>query len=127
MAVERVPGEKMYIDWVGDQPKLLLIPETGDVKAVHIFATTLGVSSLIYAEAFLDEKLSSFVEGTIHAIQFYGGITKYLVPDNLKTAINKHTKDELVCVTESILRPRRFLRYDRSSTATQEAQRETYC
>ena len=96
MAVERVPGEKMYIDWVGDQPELLLIPETGDVKAVHIFATTLGVSSLIYAEAFLDEKLSSFVEGTIHAIQFYGGITKYLVPDNLKTAISKHTKDELV-------------------------------
>ena len=49
----------MYIDWVGDQPFLLLEPDTGEVHKVHFFATTLGVSSLIYAEAFLNEKLSS--------------------------------------------------------------------
>jgi len=24
MAVERVPGERVYIDWVGDQPELLV-------------------------------------------------------------------------------------------------------
>ena len=24
MAVNRIPGEKMYIDWVGDQPELLI-------------------------------------------------------------------------------------------------------
>ena len=41
----------MYIDWVGDQPFLLLEPDTGEVHKVHFFATTLGVSSLIYAEA----------------------------------------------------------------------------
>ncbi|MBQ6303753.1 MAG: transposase, partial [Clostridiales bacterium] len=87
MAVERVPGEKMYIDWVGDQPFLLLEPDTGEVHKIHFFATTIGVSSLIYAEAFLNEKLSSFVEGTIHAVQFYGGIAKYFVPDNLKAAV----------------------------------------
>jgi hypothetical protein len=29
-------------------------------------------------------------------LQFYGAVPKYLVPDNLKTAITKHTKDELV-------------------------------
>ena len=46
MAVNRIPGEKMYIDWVGDQPELLTDTETGEIKKVHIFATTLGVSSL---------------------------------------------------------------------------------
>ena len=99
MPVERVPGEKMYIDWVGDHPSLLTDPETGEIKDVHIFATTLGVSSLIYAEIFLNEKLPSFIEGTVHALRFYGGITKYLVPDNLKTAIKKHSKDELILQT----------------------------
>lgn len=99
MPVERVPGEKMYIDWVGDHPALLTDPETGEIKDVHIFVTTLGVSSLIYAEIFLDEKLASFIEGTVHAIQFYGGTTKYLVPDNLKAAVKKHTKDELILQT----------------------------
>ncbi len=38
----------------------------------------------------------SYSEGTIHAVQFYGGITKYFVPDNLKAAVTKHSKDELV-------------------------------
>ncbi|MCQ2538741.1 MAG: IS21 family transposase [Lachnospiraceae bacterium] len=96
MAVERVPGEKMYIDWVGDQPGLIVNTETGEIINVHIFATTLGVSSKIYAEAFLNEKLQSFIAGTVHAIQSYGGITKYLVPDNLKTAVKKHSRDELI-------------------------------
>ena len=40
MAVERIPGEKMYIDWVGDKPELLTDPETGEIQKVHIFATT---------------------------------------------------------------------------------------
>ena len=61
-----------------------------------MFVTTLGLSSLIYAEAFPDEKLTSFINGTVHALQFYQGIPKYLVPDNLKTAVTKHTKDEFI-------------------------------
>ena len=95
MAVERIPGEKMYIDWIGDQPELLTDPETGEICKVHIFTTTLGVSSMIYAEAFLDEKLASFITGTVNAVKYYGGVAKYFVPDNLKTAVKKHTKDAL--------------------------------
>ena len=83
MAVNRVPGEKMYIDWVGDQPRLLVDVETGEIKKVHIFTTTLGVSSLIYAEAFPNEKLPCFIEGCTHAVSFYGGVAKYFVPDNM--------------------------------------------
>ena len=96
MAVNRVPGEKMYIDWVGDQPELMTDPETGEIQKVHIFTTTLGVSSLIYAEAFPDEKLPHFIEGCTHAVTSYGAVAKYFIPDNLRTAVTKHTKDELV-------------------------------
>lgn len=96
MAVERIPGERMYIDWVGDQPELLTDPETGEILKVHIFATTLGLSNLIYAEVFMDEKMPQFITGTANAVRFYDGVTKYFVPDNLRTAIKKHTKDELL-------------------------------
>jgi len=96
MAVERIPGERMYIDWVGDHPELLVNPETGEIQEVHIFTTTLALSSLIYAEVFTDEKLPHFIEGTVNAVRFYGGVAKYFVPDNLKTAISKHTKDVLI-------------------------------
>lgn len=96
MAVNRKPGEKMYIDWVGDQPELLTDVETGEIQKVHVFTTTLGISSLIYAEAFPNEKLSCFTEGCTHAVSFYGAVAKHFVPDNLKTAVTKHTKDELI-------------------------------
>ena len=96
MAVERVPGERVYIDWVGDQPELLVDSQTGEVLKVHIFVTTVGVSSMIYAEAFSDEKLPSFIAGTVHALDYYGAVPKYLVPDNLRAAVTKHTKDELI-------------------------------
>lgn len=69
MAVERIPGEKVYIDWV---------------------------SSLIYAEAFENEKPPSFIAGTVHVLEYYEAIPKYLVPDNLRAAISRHTKDELI-------------------------------
>lgn len=96
MLVYRKPGKQMFIDWVGDQPELLFDPVTGIKMKVHIFITTLGFSSCVYAEAFLDEKTSSFVAGTVNALSFYGAVPKYLVPDNLKAAIQKHTINELV-------------------------------
>ena len=96
MAVERVPGERMYIDWIGDQPEILVDPHTGELAKVHFFVTTVGVSSCIYAEAFKDEKLDNFIAGTVHALEYYEAVPKYLVPDNLRAAVTKHTKDELV-------------------------------
>ena len=51
---------------------------------------------LIYAEAFPDEKLPHFIEGCTHAVTSYGAVAKYFIPDNLRTAVTKHTKDELV-------------------------------
>lgn len=95
MAVSRVPGEKLFIDWVGDQPTLLVNTSTGELSKVHIFTTTLGFSNLVYAEIFPDEKLHHFLQGVSHALSFYGAIPKYLVPDNLKTAITSHNKDNL--------------------------------
>ena len=43
-----------------------------------------------------NEKLPCFIEGCAHAVSFYGAVTKYFVPDNLRTAVTKHTKDELI-------------------------------
>jgi len=46
--------------------------------------------------AFPNEKLPCFIEGCVHAVSFYGAVAKHFVPDNLKTAVTKHTKDDLV-------------------------------
>ena len=97
MPVERIPGEKMYIDWVGDQPELLLDTTTDELRKVHIFTTTLGFSSLVYAEIFPDEKLPHFITGTVHALSYYGAVPKYLVPDNLRQLLPGIVKMNLCC------------------------------
>ena len=96
MAVERIPGERIYIDWVGDKPELVYDPDTGKMKQIHTFVTTVGVSNYMYAEIFENEKIDNFVKGTVHALEYYGAVPKYLVPDNAATAVTKHTKDELL-------------------------------
>lgn len=96
MAVERVPGERVYIDWAGDQPEIIMDSEIGEMKKAHVFVTTVGVSDYVYAELFPNEKLSNFVQGTAHALSFYGAVPKFLVPDNAATAVTKHTKDVLL-------------------------------
>lgn len=57
MIVHREPGEIMYIDWVGDfLPLVRRDPLSDRIEKVHILVTTLGVSSLLFAKAFPDEK-----------------------------------------------------------------------
>ena len=81
MVVERIPGEKVYIDWIGDQPEILLNSQTGEIKKAHFFVTTVGVSNLMYAEAFEDENLPNYIAGTVHALEYYGAVPKHLIPD----------------------------------------------
>ena len=79
MVMNRIPGQRVFIDWMGDRPRLLKNKDDGKLMPVHIFVTTVGISSYIYAEAFLDEKQTSFNTGTAHAPKYYDAIPKYLV------------------------------------------------
>ena len=95
MPIERVPGQIVYIDWVGDTLNCVVNDDNKPIKA-HFFVTTVGVSSYLYARAYPDEKLSNFTDGVIRALYFYGALPNILKPDNLKAAICKNTKDELI-------------------------------
>ena len=52
MVVERIPGEKVYIDWVGDQPEILVDSSTGEIKKVHFFVTTVGAVSYTHLDVY---------------------------------------------------------------------------
>ena len=96
MLVERKPGEIVYIDWVGDTPDLVTGDVDGELQTAHFFVTTIGVSNYCFVYAFPNEKVDSFLMGTVKALEFYGGIPKILKPDNTKTASIKNTKDVLI-------------------------------
>lgn len=41
-------------------------------------------------------KLNSWIEAHNHMYRYFGGVTKLLVPDNLKPGVTKHTKDDVI-------------------------------
>ena len=96
MAINRVPGEIMYIDWAGDTLDLVYTDVPGELQTAHFFTTTLGVSSYCFVMAFPNEQTPNFLQGTIEALNFYGGVPKILKPDNTKAASIKNTKDVLI-------------------------------
>lgn len=88
------PGECMYVDWAGRKLTFLF---DGDPKPaeVHFFVSSLGASQFPYVEPTLDEKQETMIQCHINALRYYGGVPKYLVPDNMSTAIKKHRDREL--------------------------------
>lgn len=93
MALNRVPAEFVYIDWVGDRISVVKDPETGEMREAHFLVTTIGVSSLIYIKAFPNEKEDCVIDGINSALRYYGGLPRYLRPDNMKTAVTSNNKN----------------------------------
>ena len=93
MHINRKPGEQLEVDWSGD--KITFCDGvSGKKMQAHIFVAVLSYSQYLYAEAFLDEKEEAFIQGHIHAFEFFGGVARQIVPDNCKTAVTRHTRDE---------------------------------
>ena len=93
MHIEQYPGDKMYIDFTGS--KLPVVdPETGEISDVEVFVSVLGFSGLTYVRACLSQKKEDFLSCIVHALQYYGGAPKVLIPDNLKPAVGRADKYE---------------------------------
>ena len=69
---------------------------TGESYPVYLFIAVLPCSGYTYAEATADMKLESWLSCHIHAYEYFGGVTRLLIPDNLKTGVVKNTRYETV-------------------------------
>ncbi|MHB9008509.1 MAG: IS21 family transposase [Limisphaerales bacterium] len=81
-----VPGEKLFVDWAG-QTVPIRNGADGTTQPASLFVAALGVSGQIFAKAFADQKLPSWISAHVHAYQFYGGVPALTVPDNTRTAV----------------------------------------
>lgn len=95
MHLEHRPGETMQVDWAGDTMGIV-DTDTGELIPAYLFVAVLPYSGYAYAEAFPDMKQDSWITAHVNAYRFFGGVTRILTPDNLKTGILKNTKDETV-------------------------------
>jgi transposase len=83
-----VGGERMQVDYAGLKIQVVN-PETGEISQVSIFVAVLPASNYTYAEAQSSENQCSWNNGHVRAIKFFGGVVKIVVPDNLKTGVQK--------------------------------------
>ena len=88
LRIHHKPGDRMEVDWAGDTA-FILHNITGEHIPVYIFVAVLPCSGFAYAEGFLSQNLASWISAHVHAYQFFGGATRILTPDNLKTGIQK--------------------------------------
>ena len=95
MRINRNPGELMEVDWAG-QTAGIVDTDTGEIIDAYIFVAALPYSGYSYVEAFMNMEQESWTAAHINAYSFFGGVTRIVVPDNLKVGVIKHTKEEVV-------------------------------
>ena len=86
-------GDKVFIDYSGKTVDII-DPETGAIRKTEIFVGVLGASSYTFAEATWTQQLPDFLASQQRMFEFFGGVPALVVPDNLKSAINKTCRYE---------------------------------
>ncbi len=75
---ETVPGEQIQVDWVefrkGRNP-------------LYAFCATLGFSRMSFVEFVTDMKVETLIECHQHAFEYFGGVPKRALYDNMKTVV----------------------------------------
>lgn len=88
MHVIRKPGEQLEVDWAG-QTASIIDRDTGEIIDAYVFVGVLASSGYAYVEAFLSQNLECWITAHVNMYQFFGGVTRILIPDNLKTGVDK--------------------------------------
>ena len=65
--------------------------KSGDQFKINIFLTLLGFSRLKYIELTLDKAQDTLFKCLIHSFQYYNGVPKEIIFDNMKTVVD-HSK-----------------------------------
>ena len=86
MHINRKPGEQIEVDWAGD-PAQITDPDTGGIIPAFLFVGVMTYSQYPYVEAFINEKQSAWIIAHVHMYEYFGGVTRILVPDNTRTAV----------------------------------------
>ena len=86
------PGESIFIDFCG-RTMPIRDKETGNEWKAHVFVGVLGASGYLFAVAVNSQKVADFISAHIQMLNKIDGVPKYIVTDNLKSAVIKNTKE----------------------------------
>ena len=82
-----IAGEKCFLDYSGSKPHVT-DPKTGEVLDAELFVAVLGASNFTYSEATGTQQLADWIASNTRALEFFGGVPRAMVPDQLKSAVS---------------------------------------
>lgn len=85
---EHRAGEKCFVDYAG-QTLGVIDRHSGEIREAQIFVAVLGCSNYTYAEATLTQTLPDWLGAHVRALEFFGGTPAAIVPDNLKSGVER--------------------------------------
>ena len=88
MRQTHIAGERMFVDYSGTKLQLME-RTTGEILTAELFVAVLGASNFTYAEATWTQSLPDWISSHIRAFNYFRGVTKMIVSDNLKSGITK--------------------------------------
>ncbi len=86
-------GEKMFVDYAGHTMPVH-DRTTGKIRQAQIFVAVLGSSNYTYAEATWDQSLPNWIGSHTRSFEYFGGVAKATVPDNLKAGVSRASRYE---------------------------------
>lgn len=87
-------GEKVFVDYSGKKPHLIIDQRTGERRPAELFVGVLGASNLTYAEASWTQTLPDWIGSPIRLLDYFGGSPAIFVPDNLKSGVTRACRYE---------------------------------
>jgi transposase len=88
MRFEHRAGDKLFVDYAG-QTVEIIDRHTGELRAAQVFVAVLGCSNYTFAEATFSQALPDWLGSHVRALQFFGGVPAAIVPDNLKSGVDR--------------------------------------
>ena len=85
LRIEVQAGEEAQVDF--GSAGMMFDPETGRTRRTHAFVMTLSYCRLPYVQFVFDQGQATWVRCHIHAFEFFKGVPRRIILDNLKSGI----------------------------------------
>lgn len=85
-------GESIFIDFCG-RTMPIRDKATGEIWKAQVFVGVCGASGYIFATAVKSQTIADFLSAHVQMLAHVNGVPKYIVTDNLKSAVIKNTKN----------------------------------
>lgn len=97
--IEHKAGDRIEVDWSGPTMHYTDL-RTGKRITVYLFVSDCVSSRLAYVEPTLDMSEMTWLQCHVNMWNYYGGVSRLLICDNLKTGVQKHPKEGEIVLTK---------------------------